>query len=83
MPAGYNKCREDGGKIRTVSGPNKEHGLKKGEYVTYCVITRKGKRTSYRGEVHKKKKSSTSKHSSPRKYTKSYYKRAYKKSKKG
>jgi len=51
MPADYERCIRNGGKVRTVSGPNKEHGLEKGEYVTYCILNGK----SYRGEVKKKK----------------------------
>lgn len=50
MPAGFDKCKANGGKIRTVSGPNKKHGLAKGEYVHYCILGKK----SYRGEVHTK-----------------------------
>lgn len=52
MPADFEKCVSDGGRVRTVSGPDKEHGLGKGEYVKYCY--KNGK--SFRGEVHKKKK---------------------------
>lgn len=51
MPADFERCRRDGGKVRTVSGPSKEHNLSEGEYVRYCVL--KGK--SYRGEVKKVK----------------------------
>ena len=51
MPADFEKCRAQGGKIRTVSGPSEEHELSAGEYVHYCY--RKGK--SYRGEVKKAK----------------------------
>lgn len=56
MPADFDRCVENGGKVRTVSGPNKEHGLKKGEYVRYCTIDGK----SYRGEVKQKSKSNMS-----------------------
>ena len=55
MPADFEKCVADGGRVRTVSGPNKEHGLGEGEYVKYCY--KDGK--SFRGEVHKKKKGKT------------------------
>ena len=52
MPKAFENCIENGGRIRTVSGPDKEHGLKKGEYVHYCYIGGK----SYRGEVKKSEK---------------------------
>ena len=39
------------GTVSTVKGPNKQHGLKDGEYVRYCV---KGGK-SYKGEVKKSK----------------------------
>lgn len=51
MPASFDKCVKNGGKVRTISGPNKEHGLKTGEYVHYCTLNGK----SYRGYVKKKK----------------------------
>jgi len=49
MPADFDRCVKDGGKVRTVSGPSKEHGLKEGEYVRFC--SKGGK--SYRGYVQK------------------------------
>jgi len=52
MPKAFNNCVKQGGRVRTISGPNKEHNLKKGEYVKYCY--RNGK--SYRGHVQKKNK---------------------------
>jgi len=54
MPAGFEKCIKDGGKVRRISGPSKEHGLAKGDYINYCMINGK----SYRGEVKKVKKAS-------------------------
>jgi len=36
MPAGFDKCEKEGGKMRTVSGPNKRFGLGNGEYVHIC-----------------------------------------------
>ena len=45
MPADFDRCVAGGGRVRTVSGPSKEHGLKAGQYVKYCTL--KGK--SYRG----------------------------------
>lgn len=47
MPAGFEKCAQNGGRVRRISGPNKEHGLSEGEYVDYCY--KDGE--SYRGEV--------------------------------
>lgn len=52
MPADFEKCQQDGGRVRTVSGPSKKHGLEKGEYVHFCF--KDGK--SYRGEVKTKEK---------------------------
>lgn len=54
MPELFDKCVKNGGKVRTVTGPNKEHGLKKDEYVRYCVLNGK----SHRGETKKVKKNS-------------------------
>jgi hypothetical protein len=54
MPAEFDKCVADGGRVRTISGPNKSMGLKEGEYIHFCFL--KGK--SYRGEVKKKEKKS-------------------------
>jgi hypothetical protein len=47
MPKEFDECVKKGGRVRTVSGPNPDHGLKKGEYVRYCFLDRK----VYRGEV--------------------------------
>lgn len=52
MPAGFDKCRASGGKIRTVSGPNKKFGIPAGSYVHVCIL--KGK--VHRGEVKTKEK---------------------------
>ena len=52
MPADFDRCQNQGGKIRTVTGPNKEHGLKKGEFVHFCILGGK----SYRGHVKKNQK---------------------------
>jgi hypothetical protein len=52
MPEPYLSCIVRGGDVYTVSGPNKKHGLRKGEYVKYCVLDG----NSYRGHVKKKKK---------------------------
>ena len=50
MPVGFNSCVKRKGRVRRVSGPSKEHGLKRNEYVNFCFIDGK----SFRGEVKKK-----------------------------
>jgi hypothetical protein len=52
MPKEFESCVKNGGKVRTISGPSKEHGLGNDEYVRYCY--KDGK--SFRGEVKKNKK---------------------------
>lgn len=52
MPAGFDSCVSEGGRVRRESGPSKKHGLAKGEYVNFCYTNGK----SYRGHVHKFKK---------------------------
>lgn len=52
MPKSFDECQSKGGRIRTVSGPNKTHGLGKGEYVHFCFLNGK----SYRGDVKTKGK---------------------------
>lgn len=47
MPAAFEKCVKQGGRVRTISGPNKKAGLKKDEFVHICF---KGGK-SFRGEV--------------------------------
>jgi len=47
MPADFNECVSKGGRVRTVSGPNKKFGLSKDQYVHFCF--KDGK--SHRGEV--------------------------------
>jgi len=52
MPADFMKCISDGGKIWTVTGPNKKFGLKKNQYRKFCS---KGGKT-YSGETKTKLK---------------------------
>lgn len=52
MPADFMKCVNEGGRVRTMSGPNKKFGLKKEQYIHFCF--KDGK--SYRGEIKKKEK---------------------------
>lgn len=51
MPESFNRCKRNGGRIRTVSGPSKHWGLAEGEYLHVCYLNGE----AYRGEVHKKK----------------------------
>lgn len=51
MPKEFDDCQRAGGRIRTISGPNKEHGLKQGQYVHICFKPKGG---SVRGEVKSK-----------------------------
>lgn len=37
MPAEFDACQKAGGKIRTVSGPDKQWGLGDNEYMHICV----------------------------------------------
>jgi hypothetical protein len=37
MPKGFDDCVKAGGKVRTVAGPNKQMGLKEGEYRHLCI----------------------------------------------
>lgn len=50
MPAAFDNCVKKGGRVRTVTGPNKRYGLKAGEYVHVCILAG----NFYRGEVKKK-----------------------------
>jgi len=50
MPAAFDKAVRAGGKVRTVTGPSKQFGLKAGEYVH--IVFHGGKME--RGEVKKR-----------------------------
>ena len=51
MPADFIWCtKQRGSRTRTLSGPNKKFGLKKGEYIHICYFKEK----SYVGEKKKK-----------------------------
>lgn len=52
MPKEFDACVKNGGRVRRISGPSKDHGLNEDEYVNYCFI----KGESFRGEVKKKNK---------------------------
>ena len=51
MPKAFTACVKKGGRVRTVSGPNKEHGLSKDEYVKYCTLNGE----THRGHITKRK----------------------------
>jgi len=38
MPADFERCVKNGGRVRTVSGPDKKFGLGKDEYVRVCFL---------------------------------------------
>lgn len=38
MPEGFDTCRNNGGRIRTISGANKQFGVGKGQYKHICVL---------------------------------------------
>jgi len=52
MPEAFEKCREAGGRIRTITGPSKQFGLSNGQYVHVCFQGKK----MVRGEVKTKAK---------------------------
>lgn len=52
MPKAFEQCRKNGGRIRTISGPNKQWNLKQGEFVHVC-FDGKG---AHRGHTKKRKK---------------------------
>ena len=51
MPAAFDKCRAAGGRIVTVTGPDKKYGVKAGEYVHVCIL----KGQFFRGKTKQKK----------------------------
>jgi hypothetical protein len=55
MPRAFDKCQQDGGKIRTISGSSeanrKRFGLSKSQYIKVCFLNGK----SFLGEKHYKK----------------------------
>jgi hypothetical protein len=38
MPKEFTECVRNNGKVRTISGPNKDYGLKEGQYRHICVL---------------------------------------------
>jgi len=57
MPEAFEKCRRNGGRIRTISGPNKMFKLEAGEYRHVCWLNNE----PYWGEKHTKKTDQKSK----------------------
>lgn len=37
MPKSFDRCRKAGGKMRTISGPNKQFNIGKGKYLHVCI----------------------------------------------
>ena len=52
MPAAFDACVKGGGRVRTVTGPNRKFGLASGEYVHVCFLNGK----MHRGYVKKRGK---------------------------
>lgn len=50
MPADFEKCVKNKGRVKRISGPNKQFGLEKGEYLNVCFLENE----MFRGEVHQK-----------------------------
>ena len=50
MPEAFEKCIANKGRVRRISGPNKQFGLGEGEYINVCFLENE----MFRGEVHKK-----------------------------
>jgi len=53
MPEAFEKCRRNGGRIRTVTGPSKRFNLGTGEYKHICFLNGE----VYEGERKTKKNS--------------------------
>ena len=52
MPKAFEDCVKKGGRVRTLTGPDKKFGLRKGQYRHICYL---GK-NSYMGHIKTKKK---------------------------
>jgi len=42
MPEAFERCVQQKGRVRTISGPNKMFGLEKGQYKHICFLNGKG-----------------------------------------
>lgn len=62
MPAEFDRCVKGGGKVRTMSGPDRHFGLSANEYIHICYPTGGGpavvgeKKTKVKVEVKKEQK---------------------------
>ena len=54
MPKDFERCRDNGGRVRTISGPDKQFDLSKGEYRHVCFL----RGSAYWGEKHTRKNNS-------------------------
>ena len=52
MPEAFDRCVKGGGRVRTVSGPNKSMGLQAGQFTKICFPRGGGK--PVRGETKRK-----------------------------
>ena len=52
MPKDFERCQQQGGKMRTMSGPNKMMRLEHNQYMHICIMGGK----VHRGEIKTKKK---------------------------
>lgn len=55
MPAGFDRCVENGGRVRTIAGPNEQYNVPKGHYRRVCIL----RGDFYLGHVEKKKEKSS------------------------
>jgi len=51
MPAKFDKCVRNKGKVRTITGPDKQFGVGKGQYRHLCLLNGE----TYLGYVHERK----------------------------
>jgi hypothetical protein len=55
MPKAFTDCVSSGGRVRTISGPSKQHGLQAGQFRRICFP--KGGGHPVLGEIKRNKKS--------------------------
>ena len=41
MPEAFEKCRENGGRVRTISGPSDQFNIPTGQYRRICILNGK------------------------------------------
>lgn len=54
MPADFEKCQRNGGRIRTISGPSKQFNLNAEDFMRVCFLGG----DMFRGEVKRKREGS-------------------------